>query len=101
MRLRVSTQGLVSRLIFFCADSLDSLIFLLARNPMVGLLMSFSTALRSSGDMVGTVLWFKTSPEILNQDIAGSTLVESAVPSHTDVVRLGGAVLLICMELSP
>src|SRR5882762_7706873 len=97
MRLRVSTWGLVSGLTFFCADSLDSLIFLLAWNPMVGLLMSFSTALRSLGDMVGTVLWFKTSPEISNRDIVGSTLVESTVPSHTDVVRLGGAVLLIGM----
>src|ERR1700676_1381538 len=80
---------------FFCADRLDSPIFLLARNPTVGLLISFSTALRLSGDMVGTVLLFETSPEISNRDIAGSTLVESAVPSHVDVVRLGGAVLLI------
>ena len=47
--------------------------------------------------MVGTVLLFETSPEISNRDIAGSTLVESAVPSHADVVRLGGAVLLIGM----
>src|SRR6202051_232547 len=82
---------------FFCADRLDSPIFPLAWNPMVSLLISFSTALRSSGDMVGTVLLFETSPEISNRDIAGSTLVESAVPSHTDVVQLGGAVLLIGM----
>src|SRR6202790_2640557 len=82
---------------FFCADRLDSPTFLLARNPTVGLLISFSTALRSSGGMVGTVLLFETSPESSNRDIAGSTLVESAVPSHVDGVRLGGAVLLIGM----
>src|ERR1700676_819141 len=64
---------------FFCADRLDSPICLLARNPTVGLLISFSTALRLSGDMVGTVLLFETSPEISNRDIAGSTLVESAI----------------------
>jgi len=86
MGLRVSTWGLVSEVIFFHADHLDLLIFLLAQNPMVDFLMSFSTALRSSGDMVGTVLLFKISPELLNRDIAGSTLVESTVLSHADVV---------------
>src|SRR5882762_6284775 len=85
MRLRISTQGLVFGLIFFCADHLDSLIFLLAQNPTVGFLISFSMALKSSGDMVGTILLFKTSFAILKQDIAGSTLVESAVPGHADV----------------
>jgi hypothetical protein len=29
---------------------------------------------------------FETSPEISNQDIAGSTLVESTMLSHADVV---------------
>jgi hypothetical protein len=53
---------------------------------MVSFLMSFLMALRSSGDMVGTVLLFEISPELSNQDISGSTLVESAVLSHADVV---------------
>ena len=93
----MSTQGPIVAMIFSCANHLDSLIFLLAQNPMVGLLMSFSMALRSSGDMVGTVLSFKTSPVILRRDIVGSTLVESTVPSHVDVGGLGGAVFLIGM----
>ena len=64
---------------------------------MVSHLMSLLTALRLSGDMVGTVLLFKISPVISKQDIVGSTLMKSAVPSHADVVELGGTVLLIGM----
>ena len=64
---------------------------------MVGFLISFSTALQSSGDKVGTVLLFETSLVISKRDIAGSALVEPAVPSHADVGGLGGDVLLIKM----
>jgi len=64
---------------------------------MVSFLISFSTALRSLGDKIGTVLSFETSLAISKRDIVSSALVEPTVPSHADVGGLGGDVLLIGM----